>query len=173
MASSQALAQSVFGNLVARGRLGCLAGLADEAGRPLFFEREGAVAGVFLDHDVAGLLGEPSPAAVDVWIAAPHRVIVDCMLAEAGIAECACSELEADDAKYCNRLFAADGHGCSLSEHRDADYWRGASRSCLAGDPATERSARWPRRSSSSATSSRRAFATRRSIASTVTLCWS
>ena len=34
MASSQALAQSVFGNLAARGRLGCLAGLADEAGRP-------------------------------------------------------------------------------------------------------------------------------------------
>ena len=124
MASSQALAQSVFGNLVVRGRLGCLAGLADEAGRPLFFEREGAVAGVFLDHDVAGLLGEPAPASVDIWIAAPERVIVDCTLAEAGIAECTCTELAADDAKYCNRLFATDGLRCSLSEHRDADYWR-------------------------------------------------
>jgi hypothetical protein len=127
MASSQALAQSVFGNLAARARLGCLAGLADEAGRPLFFESEAALGDAFLDQDVAGLLGEPDPAVVDVWIAAPHRVVVGCTLAEAGIAGCVCPELDPDDTKYCNRLFRTDAGrsvGCSLSEHGDADYWR-------------------------------------------------
>ena len=115
----QALAQSVFGNLAARGRLGCLAGLAhDEAGRPLFFESEaGAFGDAFLDSTTSpGLLGEPGPASRRRLNLGAHRVVVDCTLAEAGIAGCVCPELDPDDTKYCNRLFPTDANhslGCS------------------------------------------------------------
>jgi hypothetical protein len=126
MVSSQALTQSVFGNLVARGRIGCLAALADDAGRPLFFADAAEVDELLLEHRVPRLLGETGPAGIDLWITGARRVVVDCTLAEAGLGVCPCPQLDSDDADFCNGSFSPDsgrGRGCALAEYGDPSCW--------------------------------------------------
>ncbi len=126
MASSQALTQSVFGNLVARGRIGCLATLSDDAGRPLFFADAAEVDDVLLEYRIPRLLGETGQASVDLLITGARRVVVDCTLAEAALGVCPCPQLDPDDADFCNGSFGPDtgrGHGCALAEYGDQSCW--------------------------------------------------
>lgn len=78
MKSSQALTQSVFGALVAFGRLDVLAGVEAEGGRPDFFTNaEGW--NTDLEQTVWGL-NEPRPTCVDVMLvrATGARAAVEC-----------------------------------------------------------------------------------------------
>ena len=65
MRSSQALAQSLFGGLMALGKVDVLRDLETEEGLPALFEEVGE-SRVVLEYAVSHL-GEPRPTSVDVW----------------------------------------------------------------------------------------------------------
>jgi hypothetical protein len=126
MASSQALAQSVFGNLIARGKLACLAALRDGEGRPLFFSDVAEVSDAGLEHSVGNKLGEARSTSVDLWLGGSQRVAVECKLAETKVGPCSRPSLKAEEMKYCDgNLLVRPGrsHACSLVEYGDAHYW--------------------------------------------------
>lgn len=127
MASSQALAQSVFGGLAVLGRLDVLEGLEAEDGRPAFFESSAGFA-LELEHAVS-TLGEPRPTSVDALLEGPRRVAVEVKLTEADFGRCSRPRLTpADDnfgRDHCDGSFSVQrgrGERCSLSEI-GVRYW--------------------------------------------------
>lgn len=88
MRSSQALAQTVFGNLIVLGRLDALSSVLADDGRPAFVA-DLASATSALEKSVSGL-GEPSPTSVDFWLEGPSssRVAVEVKLSEAEAGVC-------------------------------------------------------------------------------------
>ena len=90
MKSSQALAQSVFGNLKAHRRLDCLLGVrADDGDLPAFGAGPIDPEGVELEHSVGReLLKEPHPTDIDVWIRGRTVVCVECKFTEAEVGQC-------------------------------------------------------------------------------------
>ena len=64
--SSQALAQSVFGNLIAAGKVALLEGLETDEGLPAFFDGVGE-ARLQLEYAVDHL-GEPRSTSIDLWV---------------------------------------------------------------------------------------------------------
>lgn len=97
--SSQALAQSVFGALVAFGRLDLLEDIVAECGRPAFLERTHG-ASLVLEHRV-GVLGEPRPTSVDVLLkSSSHRAAVECKFTEREYGSCSRPSLEPGDPTY-------------------------------------------------------------------------
>ena len=128
MRSSQALAQSVFGNLVVRGWLGMLDGLSSDENLPAFdvdLERPA----LQLEYNVKHL-GEPRPTSVDVWFNAGHRIAVECKLTEPDFGTCSRPRLRqgADrnyDQDYCDGTYSRQRSRqsrCSLSEI-GVKYW--------------------------------------------------
>lgn len=86
MRSSQALAQSVFGGLIAVGKIGALQGLSCDNGHPAFpgnFDTDR----VRLEHSV-DWLGEPRATSIDVWFDGELRIAVECKLTEADFGTC-------------------------------------------------------------------------------------
>jgi hypothetical protein len=125
--SSQALALSVFGNLLVRDKLDRLSGLTADDGRPLFGDLYDPQAHVQLEHDVGRRLGERRATSIDFWIAGARSVAVECKLTEVEVGACSRPHLGRAAAKYCDgslRRRAGWRHACSLAEHGDADYWR-------------------------------------------------
>lgn len=128
MRSSQALAQSVFGSLVALGAVESLCGLRDERGLPAFPDTL-AHADVTLEKAV-GWLGEPRPTSIDVWIEGDWRIAVECKLTEAEFGTCSRPRLvEGRDRNYardhCDGSFSRQrgrSSRCSLSEI-GVTYW--------------------------------------------------
>ncbi|PJK28325.1 PGN_0703 family putative restriction endonuclease [Minwuia thermotolerans] len=123
MKSSQALAQSIFGLLLIRGRLDLLAGLEAECGRPAFFADASGWTGR-LEHEVESL-EERRKTSVDVWLKGPEgaRVAVECKFAENEFGRCSRPRLRPGDSGYPEQL--CDGSysvqrgrttRCSLSE---------------------------------------------------------
>ncbi|MEQ9813320.1 MAG: hypothetical protein RLO50_11105 [Azospirillaceae bacterium] len=103
--SSQALAQSVFANIAAAGRLDLLANVTAECGRSAFStDHEGWT--LEFEHDV-DLLGEPRPTSIDVLLARnDRRVAVECKFTEAEFGTCSRPRLRPGDPgypeKYCD-----------------------------------------------------------------------
>jgi hypothetical protein len=110
MKSSQALAQSVFGNLLARRELGLLRGLKSDQGL-LAISSELEVSTAQLEFTV-GYLGEPRATSADFWVDGTNRVAVECKLAEADFGTCSRPRLrEGRDDNY-------------HSDHCDGNYVR-------------------------------------------------
>jgi hypothetical protein len=88
--SSQALAQSVFGNLKAHRRLDCLLDVrADDDDAPAFGAGPMDPDGVELEHRVGReFLMEPRPTDIDVWMSGRTVVCVECELTEAEVGQC-------------------------------------------------------------------------------------
>jgi hypothetical protein len=84
MRSSQALAQSVFGGLIAIGKIGALHGLTCDTGHPAF---PGDTDRIRLEHSV-DWLGEPRATSIDVWFEGDHRTAVECKFTEADFGTC-------------------------------------------------------------------------------------
>ena len=127
MRSSQALAQSVFGNLIAAGKAALLEGLETEEGLPAFFDGVGE-AKLQLEHAVDHL-GEPRPTSIDLWVEGCGRVAVECKLTETEFGICSRPRLRPSDANYthdyCNGDYLqqqARRSRCSLTEI-GARYW--------------------------------------------------
>ncbi len=99
MTSSQALAQSVFGNLHLLGCVHVLEGLQTEDGSPFL---DYLPLRVELEYEV-NCLGEPRPTSVDVLFEGPHRyrIAVECKLSEPDVGSCSRPRLTPDDANYC------------------------------------------------------------------------
>lgn len=129
MSSSQALTQSVFGNLKVQGKLGQLADLRGDDGQPLFIPKPGQSIGVSLEHDV-GHLHEPRPTSVDVFIEnAGHKIAVECKLSEQEVGSCSRPRLTTKDTNYerdyCDGRYAIQRGRrarCSLTEI-GVSYW--------------------------------------------------
>lgn len=123
MLSSQALTQTVFGNLVATGKLAVLADLTGDDGRPLFLRAP--ISCVSLDHPIKHLR-EPRATSVDVFFAGTHRTAVECKLSETEVGTCSRPRLKPDDPQYCDGNYVAQRgrhERCSLTSIKVA-YWR-------------------------------------------------
>ena len=129
MTSSQALAQSVFGNLKILGKLGCLSGLLGNDGNPLF--TSGKLAGDSLEMEKTILyLGETSrKTKIDVFIGGAHQVAVECKLTEPEVGPCSRPKLRRDAPNYndefCDGRYVRQRNRkerCSLT-HIGVKYW--------------------------------------------------
>jgi hypothetical protein len=104
MKSSQALAQSVFANLLALGKLHLLAGIKADDGDVAFFEVAPSVTAVTMEHTVAHL-GEPTSTSVDVFLQGTHRVALECKFTEPETGTCSRPRLKIDSTDYCNGTY--------------------------------------------------------------------
>jgi len=128
MRSSQALAQSVFGNLVVEGKLGLLDGLNTDENLPAFGDDLGR-ASLQLEYSVSHL-GEPRPTSVDVWFESKYRIAVECKLTEPEFGTCSRPRLKPGKDKnyerdYCDGNYTRQRNRqarCSLSEI-GVKYW--------------------------------------------------
>jgi hypothetical protein len=122
MSSSQALAQSVFGNLAVCGLLDRLADLrADEGG--LLFGTAQLTSGNFSMEHKVNHLGEPRPTSLDGYFCGPYRVAIECKLMETGVGTCSRPQLTPKASKYvsdyCNGTYKIQqgrSERCSLSQ---------------------------------------------------------
>jgi restriction endonuclease-like protein len=125
MKSSQALTQSVFGNLIHHGKLPLLAGLRTEDGETAFFDEAPGADGAKLEYEVEHL-GEPRSTSVDLLFEAPTRVAVECKFTEWEVGSCSRPMMEDEDARYCDGGYRRQGgrtNRCQLTEI-GIRYWQ-------------------------------------------------
>ena len=128
MKSSQALAQSVFGNLIVSGHLDVLTDLESDEGLLAFCDDIGR-ADVELEYSVQHL-GEPRSTSVDVWITGSSRIAVECKLTEPDFGTCSRPRLKQGKDKnyqsdYCDGSYTRQKDRrsrCSLTEI-GVNYW--------------------------------------------------
>jgi hypothetical protein len=125
--SSQALAQSVFGNLIAAGKADLLEELETEEGLPAFFDGVGE-ARLQLEYAVDHL-GEPRPTSIDLWVEGSRRVAVECKFTETEFGTCSRPRLRPNESNYlrdyCNGDYLQQQgrtSRCSLTEI-GVQYW--------------------------------------------------
>ena len=101
MASSQALTHSVFGNLIAHGKLDCLQGLVGDDGKPLFIRDSGHGSKCQLEFEV-DYLGEKNRGrtSIDVLFDGDYRIAVECKLSEEEVGSCSRPRLVAGDPSF-------------------------------------------------------------------------
>lgn len=125
MNSSQALAQSVFGNLFAHDRLGLLGNIRSEDGEPLI--RENPIR-CELEFEV-DYLSEPRSTSIDVFFEYfdGYRIAFECKLIEPDIGLCSRPDLTPKDPNY-------------ESDHCDGNYThqRGRTSRCSLTDAGVE-----------------------------------
>jgi len=128
MRSSQALTQSVFGNLKVGKKLDCLLDLQDENGLNLF--PIAASDACSLEHEI-DYLGEAKRAqtSVDVMFIKGYRIAVECKLAEDKFGVCSRPDLKDDDPQYltdfCDGSYTVQlnrAERCALTSKR-IRYW--------------------------------------------------
>ena len=129
MNSSQALAQSVIGNLAIYGLLDRLAELQDDEGLPLLGKASVPYSNFAMEFKV-NYLGEPRPTSIDGYISGSYRVAIECKFTEANVGTCSRPRLTPSDTnferEYCdgNYLRQRDRRErCTLTEIGIL-YWR-------------------------------------------------
>jgi hypothetical protein len=132
MKSSQALAQSVFGNLYLSDKLSCLDALKGDDGQSLFAPTTEQNGNRYcqLEHEVHHLGEYPSRCtSIDVLLGAEYKVAIECKLTEPDVGACSRPQLKPDDASYesqfcdgCYERQRGRTRLCSLSEI-GVRYW--------------------------------------------------
>lgn len=129
MSSSQALTQSVFGNLKVFKKLDCLAKLNGEDGKPLFLRRSNFQENFSLEF-VVDYLGEPRPTNVDVFFGGDYRVAVECKFTEPEVGTCSRPNIKSNASNYnqdyCDGRYVAHlgrSGRCPLSS-KGIKYWQ-------------------------------------------------
>ena len=128
MSSSQALAQSVFGNLSVKKQLYFLANLEDDSGNALFG------ASITSDHffmeQKIDYLFEPRQTSLDGFISGNYRTAIECKFTEAEIGTCSRPRIKEEEGNfekdYCNGTYSIQRkrrERCSLTEI-GVSYWR-------------------------------------------------
>lgn len=129
MNSSQALAQSVLGNLKVNGFLHILTGLTDDDyGHPLFGTAALTSTGFALEHGVT-YLGEPTSTSLDAFVSGEYQVAIECKFTESDVGRCSRPRPPKKSASYgsgrCDGKYTAK-HGkrerCPLTEKKIL-YW--------------------------------------------------
>ena len=113
MTSSQALAQSVFGNLIVHKKLDVLGDIHTETGEPLVGRNPKSAK---LECGI-NYLGEKAPriTSLDVHVECEdgYHVAVECKLTEAKVGDCSRPNLKEDDPKY-KEEFCNGSYKCQL-----------------------------------------------------------
>jgi hypothetical protein len=130
MNSSQALAQSVLGNLAVHNALHCLSEITDEdSGEPLFGDAE-LVSDNFVMEQEVTYLGEPRPTSLDGFISGKYQVAIECKFTESEVGSCSRPRLRPSEpnyeAEFCNGTFTKQRgrkERCALSEI-GVLYWK-------------------------------------------------
>jgi hypothetical protein len=128
MTSSQALAQSVLGNLKVYNRLYYLAALKDDSGLPVFENASFDEHSFTMEHPVKHL-NEPRSTSLDALFDGDYRIAVECKLSEQKIGDCSRTKLKPKDnaykTEYCNGNYVKQMDRkarCSLTE-LGIKYW--------------------------------------------------
>lgn len=124
MTSSQALAQSVFCNLEVLNKLGCLADLRGDDGRPLFISGTGYSGKPEMEHEIT-FLDEPRRTKIDVFFGGDYQVAVECKLSEREVGSCSRPRLSTSDKQYCDGSYSVQGKRtkrCALTQI-GVKYW--------------------------------------------------
>lgn len=129
MTSSQALAQSILGNLKVHDRLRYLSELADDFGYPLLGDADVCPESFTMEFRVK-YLGEPRSTSVDGLFAGDYRVAMECKFAESEVGTCSRPRLDDGDSNYetdyCDGTLTRQrgrGERCSLTEI-GVLYWK-------------------------------------------------
>lgn len=128
MHSSQALAQSVLGNLALYNHLSLLAELRDDDGEPLFGPAQVSAETFVLEHNI-NHLGERRRTSLDGFVSGPYQVAIECKFTEAEVGPCSRPSLRPSEANYhtdwCDGSFTRQlnrRERCSLTES-GVLYW--------------------------------------------------
>ena len=129
MSSSQAVAQSILGNLKIYDRLHYLCELADDAGLPLMGSASPTEENIYMEYTV-DYLNEPRPTNLDGFISGDYQVAIECKLLEREVGTCSRPRLRKKDANYekdyCNGTYTYQNdrkERCSLTNIGVA-YWK-------------------------------------------------
>ncbi len=124
MNSSQALAQSVFGNLAIHGYLESLSDLLDDEGGALFCTAQLNSENFCMEHKVS-YLGEPQPTSLDGYFDGAYRVALECKFTESEVGSCSHVRLKPGHPTWCDGNYSLkDGvHRCPLTA-TGVKYWR-------------------------------------------------
>lgn len=129
MNSSQALAQSVFGNLATYDSLHYLSELEDDEGIPLFGKAQISSDNFKMEHKI-DYLGEPRRTSLDGYISGDYRIAIECKFTEQEVGTCSRPRLKATvsnyESEHCNGTYSiqrARRERCSLTEI-GVLYWR-------------------------------------------------
>jgi hypothetical protein len=128
MNSSQALTQSVFGNLKIYNLIDYLSELNDDEGYCLFRRANFSLDNFELEHKIDHL-GEPRSTSLDGYITGKYRIAIECKFTEIEVGECSRPRLRCVDSnyesQYCDGTYSYQrgrNRRCSLSEI-DVKYW--------------------------------------------------
>ena len=122
MSSSQALAQSLFGNLKIYNALHILSELKDDEGLDLFGEAQISSGTFEMEHKV-DYLCEPRPTSLDGYVSGDYQIAIECKLSETEFGTCSRPLLKETASNYKREL--CDGtysiqrqrkERCSLTE---------------------------------------------------------
>jgi hypothetical protein len=129
MNSSQALAQSVLGDLAIYNHLGYLAELTDDAGDSLLGNAKISPNNFKMECQVTHL-GEPTPTSLDGFISGEYQVALECKFTEVEVGACSRPLLKAHASNYkkdfCNGSYTHQldrKERCSLTEV-GVSYWK-------------------------------------------------
>ena len=133
MNSSQALAQSILGNLSIHGLLGLLTELEADEGSTLLGNAQPS-ADTFAMEFKIDYLREPHPTSLDGYVSGNYRVAIECKFTEQEVGSCSRPRLTRGDSNYaaehCDGTYTrqrARKERCSLTEV-GVSYWRYAHR---------------------------------------------
>ena len=99
MNSSQALAQSILGNLAVRGFLDRLAEIPDDDGRPLFGDAAVSADNFAMEFKL-DYLREPRPTSLDGYLEGETRVAIECKFTEPEVGTCSRPRLRPGSSNY-------------------------------------------------------------------------
>jgi hypothetical protein len=129
MNSSQAMGQSILGNLVINDSLHYLSEIKADEGQNLFGNVEISSGNFWMEHKV-NYLGEPCPTSLDGFISDDdYQIAIECKFTEAEVGTCSRPRLKRTDSnyesEYCNGSYSiqkARKERCSLTEI-EVLYW--------------------------------------------------
>jgi len=129
MNSSQALAQSILGNLKIHHKLDCLKNIKDSFGNFVF--SPATISSVLFQMEYTiNYLGEPRPTSLDGFIPGDYKIAIECKFTEADFGHCSRPSLKEKDStyetEYCNRSYTCQNgrkSRCSLTEI-GVKYWQ-------------------------------------------------
>jgi len=124
MNSSQALAQSVFGNLSLYGYLEALSDLKDDEGGILFSAAQLNSENFCMEFKVS-YLGEPQPTSLDGFITGEYRVDIECKFTESEVGSCSHVQLKPGHPTWCDGKYTlkSGAHRCPLTT-KGVKYWQ-------------------------------------------------